>query len=268
MKTGFIKLKSLVLMLVLLLVSLLSTGCGYRYKGEYPELCSVAWANIPTLNGGMSNGEVVYDPEIQVLETDRYGRILFSYTEDIDGQWFYILVMQSADEQYTYYYPDDCYIKMVYEERYSTLDVSAEEIASLKELNDWECPMDESKLEATAIIDKKPSKGKLKLKNHYFEEIIREYHENSDRYVHPKNVSFVRVVDYVKSDGYGREMYVVNTDFDEYYDKKEIWYSYLFLVIVQPDKSYDLSTVVILESSIMSQQVKTAKQQNGWNTAL
>lgn len=267
MKTLSIKLKFLALMLVLVLVSLFSAGCGHRYKGDYPELCSVAWSNIPMLNGGMSNGEVVYDPEISVLETDTYGRVLFSYTEDIDRQYFYILIMQRTDGQYAYYYPDDCYTKLVYEERDSKPDASAEEVTALKSLNDWECPMDESKQEATAVIDKKPTKGKLKLKDNDFEPIIREYHESSGRYIHPKNSSFVRWADYVKSDAYGREMYVVNTDFKEYYDKKEISYVYSFLVIVQPDKSYDLSTVVILESSIMPQQVKVAKQQNGWNTA-
>ena len=111
-------------------------------------------------------------------------------------------------------------------------------------------------------------KGKLKLKNWYFEQIIEEYYADSGRYVHPKNVSFVRFFEYVKSDGYGREMYVVNTDFEEYSDKTKTWYSYTFLVIVQPNESYDVSTVVVLDQGGMSQQVKTAKQQTGWNTPL
>lgn len=269
MKKLSIKFKTLILVLMLLAVALFSAGCNNsRYRGEYPQLCSVAWSNIPTLTGCRSNGEVVYDPEVSVLATDSYGRVLFSYTEDNYGRSFYVLIMQRVDEQFAYYYPDDCYTLLTYDEWYSTPDVNAEEVTTLKELNDWERPMDESKLEGTAIIDRKPSKGKLKLKNWYFEQIIEEYYADSGRYVHPKNVSFVRFFEYVKSDGYGREMYVVNTDFEEYSDKTETWYSYTFLVILQPDKSYDLSTVVVLEPDTMPQQVKTAKQQTGWNTPL
>ena len=265
MKNLFMRIKAIILVFALFISVSLFAGCTYRgYNGDYPELYSVAWSNIPNISGFMSNGEVLYDAAVEILEIDDYGRILFSYSEDMYGNSRYILIMQRADSERAYYYPDDCYVYVCPETTALNLDLS--EIIELKHINDWNKPLDESKCEGTEIVRKKPE-GKLKVKDSYFENIIREYHESSDRYVHPKNISFVRFFEFSMSDDYGRELYVVYTDFNEYNEKTEIAYEFVFLVIVNPDKSYDPSTVVLLENATSPQEaMKTIKTQNNWNT--
>lgn len=264
MKNLFTRIQSIILVFALLISALLFVGCTYKgYNGDNPELYTVAWKNIPNINGFISNGEVLYDAEVEILETDKYGRIMFSYSEDIYGDSAHILIMQHSDSERAYYYPDDCY---VYTKLFSSLDLNSKEIIELKQLNGWNEPLDESQCESTAIVRKKPE-GKIKVNNSYFEQIVREYHENSDRYVHPKNISFVRFFEFFDSDDYGRELYVVYTDFDEYTAKTEIAYTFIFLVVVNPDKSYDPSTVVIIEDpNNPRDEVKQIKLQNGWNT--
>lgn len=269
MKNLFIRIKAFVLIFTLLISAFLFAGCTYRgYKGEQPELYSVAWASIPTLSGFRSNGEALYDAVVEVLETDDYGRILFSYSEDVrdyDGFGCYILIMQRTDGEKAYYYSDDCYIYMDYENSNVLIDVDSSEIEDLKALNDWNEPIDESKCEVTDIIRKKPE-GDIKVNNSYFEEIVREYHEGSGRYIHPKNSSFVDYYRFGISDDYGREIYVVFTSFEEFTEKTEINYEYVFLIVVNPDKSYDSANVIILNDIANPRdETKQLKAKAGWN---
>ena len=267
MKKLFIRIKALLLIFALVVSTLLFVGCTYRgYNGDYPELCSVAWASIPTLTGFASNGEVLYDARVEILENDSYGRVLFTYSESYGVNSFYVMIVQYSDAANAYYYPDDCYIYMICENKDALIDLDTYEIEELKTLNDWNEPLDESKCEGTEIVRKKPE-GKIKVSNSYFEEIVREYHENSGRYIHPKNISFLGYYRFGISDDYGREMYVVNTNFEEYTDKTETYYEYVFLIVVNPDKSYDPATVVILENLANPRdEVKNIKAQTGWNT--
>lgn len=272
MNNLFIRVKALVLILALLTSTLLFAGCTYSgYKGDNPELCSVAWANIPTLHGYAFNGEVSFDAEIEILETDNYGRILFRYSEDANGYGqydCYILIMQRADDKNAYYYPDDCYtfLSLEYEDLWNDLDLNGSEITALKERNDWDKPLDASKCESTQILRKKPE-GKINVSDSYFENIVRQYHENSGRYIHPKNTSFVQYFTFGISDHYGREIYVLDTRFEEFTDKTETNYNYVFLVAVNPDKSYNPATVIILDDPAdPSKEVKQIKAELGWNT--
>ena len=67
-------------------------------------------------------------------------------------------------------------------------------------------------------------------------------------------------------DDYGRELWTVYTEFEEYTQKLEIHYSYKFLIVVMPDGSCDESTVILLEDSLNAQNdVKQIKEANNWN---
>ena len=151
------KINAILLISVLLLTLLFTASCYTGYKGEYPELCSAAWANLPMASGVSSNGEVVHDPDVIVLETDGEGRTLFYYYEGRSSYWN-ILITQKSDEEKVYYYPDDCYISHIWnEDYYLTIDemsdlndmvyecISEEEISAFKALNDWGMPINEEK---------------------------------------------------------------------------------------------------------------------------
>mgnify|MGYP006967403959 CR=1 FL=1 len=87
------------------------------YRGEHRDLYTVAVHNIFAIYGYESNGEVSYDPDIQIIETDDYGRVLFFYSERYDGYTgdgvdygMAVVIMQSSRDGYVWYYRDRCYM--------------------------------------------------------------------------------------------------------------------------------------------------------------
>ena len=274
MRKNLTKLFALMFIVFSLILSI--TGCMYRkYRGDYPDLCTVAWCNVPTIDGYSSNGEALYDATVEILETDQYGRTLFSYTE-MRGSTL-ALIMQYSDDDTVYYYPDDCYVfisdynsvNSSYDAQEMQVDPTCEEVLSLKALNDWNLPIDESKCEKSEILTRKANKDKLKIKDHQFETVIEEYYENYDIYVNPRNVSFVRYSEYLMSDSYGREMHVLYTDFEEHYDKHITSYTNIFLAVFDPDENcFQESVTLIAEPKNPALYVKAAKEASGWNTPL
>ncbi|MBQ8303219.1 MAG: hypothetical protein IJX97_06760 [Clostridia bacterium] len=268
MKRSAVKIKAIIIISVLILSTIMTTGCIYTgYRGDYPELCSVAWANLITSRGHSSNGEALFDPNLSILETDSFGRVLFGYSEDRITDT-HLLIMQKSDGERAYYYPEDCYIFAGRESELTEIDLESNAVSLFKELNDWNLPINEAKCDSTEIIRKK-SEGKIKPNDAKLESIAEEFYISSGRYVHPKNVSFVSYSNYVTSDDYGRELHLIITDFTEYYDKSEITYYYDLLAVIMPDGSCDVSTVVLLEDIENPQEViKKIKTDNGWDTPI
>ncbi len=266
MKAFLKKISMIVLAFSLLISCLFFTGCYSSYEGEHPDLCSVAWVNIPTLSGYISNGEVVRDPDVSILETDSYGRVLFFYSEDEGGRRGYALVMQRSDGANAYYYPDDCYVPVTLASSEERPDQNANELVALKALNDWGLPINETKCKKTEIVRER-LEGKLDLDEEFFDKIAIVYLGNAGLQIQPKSYLFARYFRYVTSDDYGRELYYFLADFNKYTHKSETQYSFGFLVIVNPDKSYDMSTVVLLEDeNDPREDMKRIKEQTGWNT--
>ena len=209
---------------------------------------------------------------------------MFSYFEGY-GALMSLMIVQDYDEENVYFYPDDCYISFkVTDDRFTRWrsiypkeddvkaiidsDISPEQIEELKARNDWGLPLDKSKCDSTEIVKKKPD-TKIKVKDSDLENIMDDYYEYTGRYVHPKNGSHVWISSYVTSDDYGRELHFVQTRITEYYDKYDITYNYPLLMIIMPDKSCDVSTIVVLEDSTAAQEtVKELKAKNGWNTPI
>lgn len=271
MRKNLIKICALMLTVTSLILS--ATGCMYlKYRGDYPDLCTVAWCNVPTISGHGSNGEALYDADVEILETDQYGRILFSYSEQRGPTL--ALVMQYRDKDTVYYYPDDCYVFISRdvsgdEWQEKTVDPTCDAVTSLKALNDWDLPIDESKCENSEILKRKTKKDKLKLSDHQLETVIEDYYASSDIYVNPRNVSFVSYSSYLASDSYGREMHVLHTTLEEYHDKHTTYYSYVFLAVFDPDENCFSESVVLIENPMSPAQfVKASKEASGWNTPL
>lgn len=262
----------LALLMVLALVTVSLCGCWVNttYTGPYPELCSVAWANLGMVYGYVPAGEIVYEPDLEVLETDSYGRVLFSYSEkeyyDSDTEGLYLLIMQAKTDNEALYYPEDCYRFIVTEVNAEPI-YDTETIMQLKELNDWERPLDESRCDSTPIVNKKPE-GKIKngKSDAFLEGVTERYYERVGRYVNPRNISFVRTSRFVVSDDYGRELYFVFARLTDYEDKREIYYSHTLAIVMMPDGTCDESTVILLENPYASQSdIKLIKQMNSWN---
>ena len=267
MKSLLIKINSLVLAVFLLLSVLLFSGCQYQgYTGEGSELCAVAWDNIPFLYGYISDGERTLDADVKLIETDSFGRVMFSYTEELSPNGYYILIMQYSEGDVAYYYPDDCYVYLpLKDEDGGSPNIYASEVVKLKEINDWELPRNEHKCKSATVSTVKPD-GELHARESTFENIVRDYHEDSGRYIHPENTEFVNRISFVSADNYGRELYAVDTGFDEYSDKKHVSYNFKFLVILNSNKKCDASGVLLVSDYRNAQNnIKALKEKNGWN---
>ena len=262
MKKSSAKAKAVILVISLLILIAFPTGCMHsRYRGDHPEAYSAILAAAPGVRGFASNGEALYDSYIGFLQEDGYGRKLFGYSEDYGET--YLVIVQCSDDANVYYYSEDCYAYV--KEAYENISLDSSEVDALKVLNDWEQPIDREKCERTEIIRDTPD-GKIDVYDTYFEGIVEEYHKSSGRYIHPSNVSFVRTYDFLCSDADGKELYVLRTHFEEFTEKTEIYYSYTFLVLINPDKSYDPSCVVIVDDiTAPQQQIKAIKAQGGWS---
>ena len=72
-----------------------------EYSGNYPELWSIAQAAIPSATGFTEDG-FGGQPGIEIIETDRHGRVMFRYIEG--GFPSFLVIMQKSDDNYAYFY--------------------------------------------------------------------------------------------------------------------------------------------------------------------
>lgn len=262
------KLVSLVL-IAILVVSL--SGCFFSYGGEHEDLYTVAIYNVFGAYGYRSNGEIAGNPIIEVIETDSYGRVLFFYDEgDHYTLGSALVVMQKSLSGFVYYYQDTCQLPCV-RENYG-LDASyseiftREQIAKLKERNDWGEPFDVEKCTRTAIVERK-QKGTLGLQEDDFEKYIKAY-AGANGYKGDDTI--FRYSEYVNTDKYGREIYYVygvGSDVDGEGTSPSSKYKYYELaMIINPDGSCPISNVhEIVEMENIYEEIMELKGDCGWD---
>lgn len=83
--------------------------------------------------------------DCEILEEDSHGRILYEYTTKnviTDKEETTLVICQMFDSEYVYFYEDKCYLLPGYENS---------EIDTLKEQNDWNEALDQSKMSRREI---------------------------------------------------------------------------------------------------------------------
>ena len=150
-----------ILVVLTLLLSFAGCGCGLQFEpGPYSdnnmELYTIAAFSIPFADE--------MGTSVEIMEKDSYGRILFGvrfgsslfYQKRSDEQeWMYgYVICQKYDKENTYYYEDDCF-RIYYSEDMFT----SSEQKELKDINDWDAPLNDEKMTSRNII----KKGKTKL---------------------------------------------------------------------------------------------------------
>ena len=140
------------------------------YMGNYPELFTVAVNIVPDANGVIYS-ETEHQPAIALIQQDAKGRKLFGYVEEYDEDpILYLMVCQSSDDEYAYYYAEnsmisaivsDCYRrihiggpKVVSRLEAPLLDFTDEQIEEVKRNNDWNKELDLEKCAKAKIIRK------------------------------------------------------------------------------------------------------------------
>lgn len=258
------------------------TACGLfvydRYRGKHRELYTVAVNNVFGTKGYMSNGEVLYDPEICVLETDDYGRKLFFYseyypevnsdTQELElGFGMAFLVMQKSEKGYVYYYRDECYIPYFDTEHNwdsisKKLDTAI--LEQLKELNDWNRPINTENCVKIKISDQKPN-GKLCPTDDAFDAIIYPYEVKNGYTGQDKRIYHHSY--YSETDAYGRELHYVfgMTVNKTAAGETEAGY-YEYAIIFDTDGTCSEDGIVkITDIKESYAAISELKQKNNWN---
>lgn len=134
-------MRKVTILIIIVFLVIVITGC--IYDGAHPELYKMTRCNALATNGVGESEWVI----TEVIEEDSYGRILFSYTMNVEGVYYgygqiwVLAICQKFDKKLTYYYEDMCFILSDEFE-----DFSEEDIKNLKINNDWDKPLNEEKM--------------------------------------------------------------------------------------------------------------------------
>ncbi|MDE6411147.1 MAG: hypothetical protein K2L02_01235 [Clostridia bacterium] len=252
---------SVALFVLICLPAFLLSGCkGFEgYEGEYPQLYTEAIYSILDVRGYHDSHSLV-DPYIKIVETDEYGRIMYTYQEI--GEYA-LCIMQKSDEDYVYYYPDFNFIrtsKDVWAEDINERirnSFSEESIHELKAMNDFGKELDESKCIKKPITLKKESPELSKETVNKLEALCISFAEESGC---KGKGSVYRYAQFCSYDNYGRMLfYVYGIHRDVYFD---------LAIIFNPDWSYDETNSLLRLTENYQSDLKEFKQLHNWDQPL
>lgn len=234
------------------------TGCERRpeYYGSYVNLNTVVLNSVIGLYS-------LEDSRIELMDQDDFGRQMFIYlgnssVASMQGL-IALFICQKADKAYAYYYPDDCFLLyqsdsprwMLHGKKLSDKVfelMSAEDLESLKEKNDWGKPLDETRCDKKPITRRhKEGTVKRDYKLAFYSAI--GYAITNER---------VSTGDYLTSDGYGRHIYYSGIQ-----PGANGQYGINYIVMYYPDGHFDYIKITDLLN--YQDQMKAFKARNNWN---
>lgn len=104
---------------------------------------------------GSSEEDACRFDKVELVETDAYGRSMFRYhshagTVEADWDWetylTTLIICQKTENGKAYYYSDFCWLGKASEQSKEYAAFTEDEIALLKERNDWDKPLDAAKM--------------------------------------------------------------------------------------------------------------------------
>ncbi len=289
-------IKRLVMICIAVILVMTATGCAYRgYRGDYAGAYTLIYSQVPDTRGAWGSGPRFVDPQIILLETDVQDRALYLYLENTSGL-LSIGIVQKETVESVYFYPEqstrsfrvpdriyDVYDKkLTVEEIKGLLDelCSDEILEAFKADNDWNSPMDDSKLDSAQIrapklavpwvyrtdeVNLSDDQWKVRIfavarKNGYE---ITEEDEQRGCFSH---------ANWMATDDYGRRLYYVEGYYYVYSEEDEpIQYNTTYLLemvaIIYPDGTFDPESfmVELEDKANYQEQIRELKLANGWN---
>lgn len=246
------------LLVVLYVVLLINSFVFWKYRGKYPELYSVAIHTV--LSNAGNSGET--NSTIEIIEEDKFGRILFSYTEH--RNLFSYIIIQKNDGVYSYFIEDYNYISNKYNNNYLN-GFTLDQIDELKVNNHWSQELDESNFKSVEIVRRR-AKIKTKLNEKVYNEIFLQI-ATSEGYLGDDNL--FRYTNVLTTDKYGRILLYVNgiNPNKEGLNVDGYPFRYELAMIVNPDGTYDETTFFFHVKDIYNtrQEIINLKLSNNWN---
>ena len=238
----------------------ISTGNTPNYHGRHADLYTVAAFSVI---GADSRGTI-----IKPIEKDTYGRVLFEisfsstpfypfYKYDSSHlRMFGYCVCQRTKANRAYYYLDDCFA--VY---WDADEFSETEQIKLKQRNDWDAPLDESKMvfkpvipafeskiESTVFKSDTDSLTKVQsLAKRIFQESVSNEEKDS-----------VYIISLLDVDSEGKTLFII----DVYHEKT---YSAAYFVLLDSDGLHDI--IPVADRAHYWEELKTFRVHNGWDGA-
>lgn len=286
-------LKIIAFACMLLILLTVASGCAYRgYRGDYASAYTLFYSQVPDILGARTNGPLLLDPQIMMLESDEYGRALYVYFEDTD-ELLSVGIVQKEEGERVFFYPEKSTISARMPDNYYDIDnaeYSESELLSLVNLlftsdmmeklkadNDWGLPIVEGKLDSAEIVLPKISarwehrKDSVNLAQTDWEKQIiavafkngHVFDENEDFYFSHAN--------YMATDDYGRRLYYVEGYYYEYpEDDSHIWYikyDLEMIAIINPDGSFNAEAfmVELEDKANYQEQIRDLKIANCWD---
>ena len=262
---------ALILMIFTVIVCSGCSACTYRYEGNHIDLYTVAVHNVFGADGFLKNGDL-YDPSIEVIETDEYGRVMFFYHEQQNKFSIALLIMQKSENGFAYYYQDTCCVAyytgniITGEQDYRNL-FTDDQVQVLKDINDWNRPLDLEKCTKTEFVDQKPD-GTLGLTEDDYDKAIKSYAAKTG---YRGDDSIFRYAGYCNTDKYGRELYYVygvGRDVEGIGVSPESKTQYFELAMIfNPDKSCPEENIYEIDATTenINEALKLLKKRCGWN---
>lgn len=177
--------KIVTLSLLNLFILLCITGCKYKgYSGDYPNLYTVAINSVLWNNGHSFSADKYADSKIEIIDEDKYGRIMFTYYEKYyagaDISFSALIICQYSNEKEVFYYEDINYIvKEQTKYAQSIKEFEDEEIEQLKTVNDWNREINFDKCIKKEITKTKPN---IPYEKEVKNKITEEFNLNNESY--------------------------------------------------------------------------------------
>lgn len=147
---------------LMLMCAIMLNSCGYNgYSGNNLDLYSVAINSVLWLNGYSWGADFQCDPQIEIIDKDNYGRVMFTYYEKhykgSDMSFSALIICQGSNNNEVLYYEDINYIVKEQELYSQNIESFGEDqIESLKIINDWNKEINYNKCVRKSKLKNKP----------------------------------------------------------------------------------------------------------------
>lgn len=126
---------------------------GTLGRTEFYEAFYIIDVNVPAFNSYLTDANR-FD-KVELIEIDEYGRSMFRYLSHVgtvSGDWKWktylttLVICQKTENGRAYYYADFCWLGKASDQSREFAEFTADEITLLKERNDWNEPLDSTKM--------------------------------------------------------------------------------------------------------------------------
>ena len=238
---------SLLIVMMIILFSISISGCFHKDSLETVTMMTQAFYAIP----GVHNEP--HSPHSKFIETDNYGRTLFRF---YSGSHSALCILQESDDKYVYYYDNVSFLINSYNYNMYNPD----ELDALKEANDWNEKLDDSKMIKRELLKSTLSRTRKS-------EISQKRANESFYTIYPDNdktMTFVIYSDYSQT---GQELFYVerqqNVSTTEVYNYEVLD---CYLMILNADGSFDPDNYLIKvdDWDQINTLLAEIKEKNGW----